>query len=207
MIDGRAGLYIIIVTMRTKPVQREEIRCSWAIETMPANSLRKGDNGDLESIAELWAPLLRTLDQERKALWEDWVQRGVDRADNPPEPIKVPRPYHRSVCRHCGRAFYKADKGSRRNGGAPLYCSDKCVAAVHALAMAPIVKARSKARATIRADRKCATCGKPIKAKRSTMKFCSVKCRVAAHRAGDREIETKEKPSHRDDVREARHRY
>jgi hypothetical protein len=48
--------------------------------------------------------------------------------------------------------------------------------------MAPIVKARSKARAVARANRKCETCGKAIKAKRSTMRFCSIRCRVAAHR-------------------------
>ena len=57
------------------------------------------------------------------------------------------------------------------------------VAAVHAAAMAPIVKALAKARAAARANRKCATCGKPIKAQRSTKEFCSVRCRVAAHRA------------------------
>jgi hypothetical protein len=136
----------------------------------------------LEPIANLWAPLLRSLDQERRGQWEDWVKQGVDDPDDPPEPFTVPRPYRECYCRHCGRMFYTADKGPRQNGVVMLYCSDKCVAAAHSAAMASIVKARSKARAAARANRKCATCGKPIKAQRSTMQFCSIRCRVAAHR-------------------------
>jgi hypothetical protein len=168
---------------RTKPVQRDEIRCGWRIETMPVSSMYKNRDGDLEPIANLWAPLLRSLDQERREDWEDWVKGGLSSADSPPEPITVPHPYRKLMCRHCGRIFYSADKGPRQNSGVMLYCSDKCVAAVHAAAMAPIVKARAKARAAARANRKCATCGEPIKAQRSTMQFCSVRCRVAAHRA------------------------
>jgi endogenous inhibitor of DNA gyrase (YacG/DUF329 family) len=145
---------------------------------MPVSSMCKNRDGDLEPIANLWAPLLRSLDQERKETWEGWPP---NLKGDPPEPITVPRPYRKHYCRHCGRAFYQADQ--RHNGGAMLYCSDKCVAAVHAAAMAPIVKARSQARAAARANRKCATCGKPIKAQRSTMRFCSIRCRVAAHRA------------------------
>jgi hypothetical protein len=48
--------------------------------------------------------------------------------------------------------------------------------------IAAFLKARSKARAAARAGRHCETCGKAIKAQRSTMRFCSIKCRVAAHR-------------------------
>jgi hypothetical protein len=36
---------------------------------------------------------------------------------------------------------------------------------------------------SVLAGRKCEACGKAIKAQRSTMRFCSVRCRVAAHRA------------------------
>jgi hypothetical protein len=165
--------------MRTKPIRRDEIRCCWDIETMPANGMCKGRDGDLVPITKLWAPLLRALDQERKETWESWPPHlKGDR----PEPITVPAPYRKWRCRHCGRAFYNADKGPRRNGSVPLYCSDKCVAAVRSAAMAPAVKARSIARAKARAGRKCETCGEPIEAQRSTMRFCSVRCRVAAHR-------------------------
>jgi hypothetical protein len=149
---------------------------------MPASSMRKNGGGNLEPIAELWAPLLRELNLENQKLHEEWVSKGL--SEGPYEPITVPTPYRKWRCRRCGQLFYNADNGYRRNGRVPLYCSDKCVAAVRALAMAPVVKARSKARAAARAGRKCQTCGKAIKAKRSTMRFCSVRCRVAAHRNG-----------------------
>jgi len=147
---------------------------------MPASSMRKNRDGELEPIIELWAPLLRALDQERKETWEGWPS---ELQGDPPEPVKVPEPYCKCFCRHCGRAFYKAYKGPGQNGGVMLYCSDKCTAAAHSAAMAPIVKARSIGRAKARAGRKCETCGKAIKAQRSTMRFCSVRCRVASHRA------------------------
>jgi hypothetical protein len=142
--------------------------------------MRKNRDGDLEPIAKLWAPLLRELNLENRKLHEGWLSKGL--SEGAYEPISVPRPYRRWYCRHCGQAFYNADKGSRRNGGVPLYCSDKCTAEIRRESMAPIVKARSKARAAARAGRKCETCGKAIKAQRSTMRFCSIRCRVAAHR-------------------------
>ena len=49
--------------------------------------------------------------------------------------------------------------------------------------LAGYVKGKSEARAAARANRKCAQCGEPITAQLSTKRFCSVKCRVARHRA------------------------
>jgi len=177
-VDRRMAAYIVSVTMpkRTKPVKRDEIRCCWDIETMPASSMRKNRDGDLEPIAELWAPLLRELNLEN----EEWVSKGLSGLY---EPITVPAPYRKWRCRRCGQLFYNAARGPKRNGGEPLYCSDQCMRAVRSAAMAPVVKAKSAARAKARAGRKCATCGKAIKARRSTMRFCSVRCRVAKHRA------------------------
>jgi hypothetical protein len=40
------------------------------------------------------------------------------------------------------------------------------------------------ARAAARSGRSCEGCGEPLKAARATKRFCSVRCRVAAHRAG-----------------------
>jgi hypothetical protein len=171
---------------RTKPITRDEIRAGYNVETLPANSFRKSASGDLEPIPELWAPVLRELNLEHQKLHEEWVRMGI--SEGPCRPIKVPPPleyWGKHYCRHCDRVFYKADKGPTQNGGVMRYCSDKCVAAAHRACMAGVVKAKAKAkaRAAARANRKCATCGKPIKAQRSTMKFCSVRCRVAAHRA------------------------
>jgi hypothetical protein len=175
--------------MRTKPIQRDEIRLDGLrIIALPINSVRRGKNG-LEPIKKLWAPLLRSINAEEKKQWEDWVRRGISSREKF-EPIRVllsdvrhsplsghVRYYHaeKSKCQQCEREFYCL------NGG--YYCSDKCVAEAHKAAMVPITKARAKARAAARADRKCEGCGKPINAKRSTMRFCSVRCRVAAHRS------------------------
>jgi endogenous inhibitor of DNA gyrase (YacG/DUF329 family) len=168
---------------RTKPVSRDEVRFhpyfgAPSIETMPANSMRKNRAGWLEPIAELWAPLLAELDRQGREDWQGYVGLGLSTRDHPPEPATVGRPdgYTRS-CYHCGRNFYRTQRAAQT-----IYCSDNCVAAAHSAAMAPIVKARSVARAKARAGRKCETCGKPIEAQRSTMRFCSVRCRVAAHR-------------------------
>jgi endogenous inhibitor of DNA gyrase (YacG/DUF329 family) len=92
--------------------------------------------------------------------------------------VKEPWPYSRGKrkCERCGSAFYRIP------GSYSHYCSDQCANTVH---NAAFVKARSEARAAARANRKCETCGKAIKAQRSTMRFCSVRCRVAGHRAKD----------------------
>ena len=89
---------------------------------------------------------------------------------------KEPWPYSRGKCRcrHCGSQFYRVP------GSGGHYCSDQCATVVR---NAAFVKARSEARAKARADRKCAQCGEPIEARRSTMRFCSIRCRVVSHRA------------------------
>jgi endogenous inhibitor of DNA gyrase (YacG/DUF329 family) len=143
--------------MRSKPIQRDEVRFDGRrITTMPADSGRK--NGlAFEPIAKLWAPLLRSLKITT--------------------PLGQPDPLGPYTCRHCGRKFHHLRQGG---GGTPHYCSDQCAGIAH---QAAVSKSRSEQRALERADRACATCGKPITAKRSTMRFCSVKCRVAAHRS------------------------
>jgi endogenous inhibitor of DNA gyrase (YacG/DUF329 family) len=93
-----------------------------------------------------------------------------------PGPIGAPWPAQWGAereCRHCGRGFYRIRTANT------YYCSDKCAYAAH---LAAVVKSRSKGRAAARADRKCEVCGKPLTAQRWTMRFCSVRCRVAAHR-------------------------
>jgi len=72
------------------------------------------------------------------------------------------------------------------------YCSDDCAKASwrdgRAGSVAAMVKVCSEVRAAARADRHYANpeCYKPLPAQRSTMKFCSVRCRVAAHRESKR---------------------
>jgi predicted nucleic acid-binding Zn ribbon protein len=137
--------------------------------TMPLGSVRT---------PKLWVPLLRSLNIEEKKRWDDWERRGLTCF----EPVTRPEPYGEpDRCRQCGRRFYPARRYTGR-----LYCSDKCAGEVakakRASLNAVIVRERSLARAKARAGRKCIACGKPIKAKRSTKRFCSSDCRVAVHR-------------------------
>jgi hypothetical protein len=64
-------------------------------------------------------------------------------------------------------------------------CQSLAYAPKRAAHRAELIKARSEERADARAYRECETCGKPIEANRSTMRFCSVRCRVAAHRKAE----------------------
>jgi hypothetical protein len=86
------------------------------------------------------------------------------------------------TCRHCESEFYR----TRLSGH--TYCSDKCADAGQKVLVAKAVKARSEQRAAERAkwNEVCEMCQKPIKARRSTMRFCSVRCRVAMHRLDHR---------------------
>jgi hypothetical protein len=180
--------------MRRKPVSRDEVRLDGSpsytcIVTLPFDSVRKRGN-KLEPIRKLWTPLLRQLTHAKKQWWASprgvehlqWIRKkGWSDADQL-EPVRCPQPiqyYFGSKCRHCSHRFCCTD---RYRGD---YCSDHCESLANAprraARIAAFIKARSEERADNRNDN-CDHCGKPIEAKRSTMRFCSVKCRVAAHR-------------------------
>lgn len=166
------------MSMRHKPVNRDEIKFnehSGSIRTLPADAVRtmKGRRFTVEPIRKLWAPLLRQLNRAARKRWDGYSEQYKRRFGF--TPIKCPKPdgfLAHQPCDHCGREFYSV----RRNG--PKHCSDRCAKTVRTAAF---VKARSERRADNR-ETHCDRCAKPIEAKRSTMRFCSVKCRVAAHR-------------------------
>jgi hypothetical protein len=177
--------------MRRKPIRREEVRVhrdpwrTWRIMTLPANSVRVVKYGSLHAIEPLWHPLLRELNQAQDQEWEDRLplrqnlamgMKWRGKLQKPP-PVEIPHPVGSFCadceCRHCGAKFYRALHGG------DTYCSDKCSSAARSAAAS---KVRAEARAAKRADRTCEVCDQPIKAQRSTMRFCSVRCRVAAHR-------------------------
>jgi hypothetical protein len=166
--------------MRTKPVCRDEVCIlrgwpweAWRITTLPADSVRRVERSlACEAIPKLWAPLLRRLSKLQAEQWQvEGAKRESDGKERfeKPGPVELPHPGDAEECRHCGTKFYTV---SRRPHA---YCSDRC-------AVARATKARSERRAADRNDT-CDHCGKPIRARRSTMKFCSIRCRVAAHRA------------------------
>jgi hypothetical protein len=160
--------------MRHKPVTRDEVYFTGRIITLPVDSVRRDKWGGIEPIPKLWAAVVRSINSAEAKLHE---RLGFD---GPPSPVAAPSPVVLCRCRKCKRKFYRAANSN------PHYCSNVCADAAERARRDKInaarVKARSKIRAAARANRKCKTCGKPIKAKRSTMHFCSVRCRVAAHR-------------------------
>jgi hypothetical protein len=101
-----------------------------------------------------------------------------------PEPIRCPQPYRAHIgpctCRHCGREFLRVRHGS------PHYCSDRCVRGAHHVRVTAQSLTTSEARAAARANRICERCGTPLVSQRSTRRFCSIRCRVANHRAAPR---------------------
>jgi hypothetical protein len=152
---------------RKKPVTRGEIRLTdrGQIATLPADSVRLG-----RRIDKLWSPLVEILQREQVAA------NAWRRKENRDAPIRWPAPTWPGIeraCRRCGRRFYNA----MRCRGA--YCSNRCISAASS---AKIAKAESIERAAARAGLKCQTCGMKLFAMRSTAKFCSVGCRVTAHR-------------------------
>jgi len=202
--------------MRRKPVTRSEIRFDGSrIATLPVDAVRVDVpdkdlpwNEYVVPIPRLWVPLLRALNRIGKHRHEEREQANAnmsieDRAlhanlrintkPTPWEPIRLRERYFVAQfrggvtigsCKHCGREFYRLYTNNR-------YCSDDCAKASwrvgRAGGVAAASQARSEARAAARADRRCAHCNEPITAQRSTGKFCSVRCRVAAHREGKRD--------------------
>lgn len=180
--------------MRQRPISRDEVRFDGSrITTMPLDSVSEGE-WRREPIAHLWAPLLRTLNHKLRADWEAGIEQRAaaesagTRGFKKPEPIHVPRPYQfPCTCRHCGREFYRINRGNSR------YCSDVCATASRAEARTAwatrMVAARSQARAEARADLHCLHCGKSIEAQRSTRRYCNDSCRIVAHRERQKERE------------------
>jgi predicted nucleic acid-binding Zn ribbon protein len=147
--------------MRKKLITRDEVRFGERghILTLPIDSVRDPDSFAPKPIERLWAPLLRSLNRSQ-----------------------CPEPYgFRLTCRHCDGEFFRVKWSN------PAYCSDRCHDTAHDArrrrAAAAQTKTTAAMRAEARAGRGCEVCGEPLDARRSTMRFCSAKCRVTSHRA------------------------
>jgi len=177
--------------MRRKPVTRSEIRFNGSfIATLPVDAVREEDRGYIAPIHKLFAPLLRSLNRASKRDYDERAQafEAIGLAQRGAwEPISLPDRYiyrmpRLCACQRCGREFYRVTTSGH-------YCSDDCAEASQgeqrASRNAEMVRTRSKERAAARAGRRCANpdCNKRLKAQRSSMKFCSIRCRVAVHRA------------------------
>jgi endogenous inhibitor of DNA gyrase (YacG/DUF329 family) len=104
--------------------------------------------------------------------WQTWERIGTDRARL--MRAAVGHGWHLYAiyrCQRCGR--WAAGSGF-------LWCSDEC----RRSDVAQQARDRRAQRATAaRPMVNCSTCGAPIEAQRATRKFCSNRCRQAAHRA------------------------
>jgi hypothetical protein len=140
-----------------------------------------------EPIAALWQPLLRRL---RRQAQTEHQRRLADYKRLFPDRPKIWPKFHtisvatfyadgwrgrEQTCRVCRSRFYSDRK---------WHCSDACA---RRFASQQLAARRSKARAQARAGRTCAVCAAPLDALRSSKKYCSVKCRVAAHRQTQRQ--------------------
>lgn len=190
--------------MRRKQVTRSEIRCSvygWhgTIHALPLDACRekvKATVGDWQWIVyEPTAALFTNVVAELSAQWKVEAKRAIEMFGHLPEPLQhqprvMPTTWLAAEyqgpheCAQCGRWFvhHHIDHQSRPG----RFCSDACAAVAHkasvAATQARVVEQRSAARAERRAGLKCENCGEPLEAARSTARFCSTKCRMAAHR-------------------------
>ena len=162
--------------MRTRPITRDEVRVDhYEVRTLPGDSFHR-DTG--QPVARLWQPLLDSLRQQEHEWWESgpatnpelWGEFGESR-------VRVVSPDRQATCRQCGRRFYYHYRYRSK------WCSDTCARKARAPRTVAAAKARSQARAKVRAGRRCKTCSKPMKAQRATRQYCSVRCRVTAFRA------------------------
>jgi hypothetical protein len=160
--------------MRKRPVGRDEVRVHhYEVRTLPGGSFHR----DGQPIARLWQPLLDTLRQQHREWWDGGPAAAPELWGEFKPRVRVVDPDTQATCRQCGRRFHHHHRHPSK------WCSDLCAREARAPRIAATIAARSKARALARASRTCKTCGKPIKAQRATRQHCSVRCRVAAHRA------------------------
>jgi len=170
--------------LRDEPVRRDEVLIDKRrLETMPIATWqfeeRQGQTRDglshttrlLVGDPELWRPLIDSIRVTPEfSVWEA-------------------REY---VCEYCGARYL----GLRRGGDHRVrVCSNECARRLHNAKQRlwrqrrgpsdyQLINAvRTARRAEARAGRVCAHCGIPIKATRSTRRFCSSLCRIRAYRA------------------------
>jgi hypothetical protein len=81
-------------------------------------------------------------------------------------------------CRACDKHFFYTFGHSRMR-----FCSDPCIAAGERAVVTDYVQRRSDSRERGRRN-KCEQCGGPLESSRSSRRYCSGRCRTAAHRGG-----------------------
>jgi hypothetical protein len=189
--------------LRNSPVERDEVSIKGGqIRTLPVNACRlEGYNPDcVEHLFEdLVAELHREWEEEggqsgikiyhdikegtrSKHFAVEAVKRWKEREPRMPFPSWVQYPQQ---CRACGKWFFCADGHTKMR-----FCSDPCIAAGERAVVTAYVQSRSVSRERGRRN-KCEQCGGPLESSRSSRRYCSGRCRTAAHRGG-RKVDLRE---------------
>ena len=179
---------------RNRPVERDEVMINCGkIQTMPAGTYEPGEFHTWIAIPGLWGQFLEQMvEQARRLQLLGWVS-------GPRPPDEWLRPFSLSSreyqCQQCG-AIYLALRRSRLR---LRLCSNRCERLhdatrtrkwrerqreqLDAIGEKPTYNVgRSERRRQARTDLSCVRCGAEMAAARSTRRFCSEACRVAAHR-------------------------
>jgi hypothetical protein len=159
--------------MRNTLVSRDEVRTyGFGLVAVPFDACyRNGDRLELNTapleplVAELTAQWKEHRDEKRRRfpLW----QHGWSPPPKMPGVVLGPS----EVCTVCGRQFVVVEHPRR---GA-IVCSDTC-------SKISWQRPRADRRREARTGTKCLSCGVELDSKRSTRRYCSDRCRVAAYR-------------------------
>jgi hypothetical protein len=160
--------------MKQKVITREEVRLNkkGAIATLPKRGCRTRTRKfgfgyvlvTYGAVEKLWSPLLRQLNVA----------------------LPQPRGTEPRNCEICKKRFFHASPVGHAGYFSADVCSDKCAVERRNIVRRLRRREQASERQMNLSDQNCFHCGEPIKANRKTRCYCSVRCRVAAHRAARR---------------------
>ena len=181
--------------MKQKTITREEVRLTsrGAIATWPKRGCRAKPrkspwhraSTSYSPINSLWLPLVRRLKVEMPKTWQS----------SP------------NTCLICGKSFFVAWRDHFRGHYLYSLCSDRCVAERRNMLRRRRRREHAEQRQKDLNGRICVHCGGLVQASRNTKRYCLVRCRVAAYRAGRGEASMSgatpraDMPARRSDVR------
>ena len=157
--------------MRQRAITRDEERRTnhGAIATLPKigcqAKIRRDWRGryiTYSPIKRLWLPLVRKLKVEMPKTW----------GSSP------------HSCIVCGTLFFSAWRDRYPVHYVHPLCSDRCAAERRNVVRRRRRHEQAEERQKDLSDWTCLNCGGPVHANRNTKRYCSVRCRVAAHRTG-----------------------
>jgi hypothetical protein len=160
------------LTLKQKIITRDEVRLNsrGAIATLPKRGCRASRRPGVAGvrfttylpIKSLWLPLVRRLKVEMPQPWGSSA----------------------STCMICGKPFFFAWLNRYQTHYLYSICSDRCAAERRNAPRRERRRSHAEARRRDMTERTCGHCGAPLGASRATKRYCSVRCRVAAYRAG-----------------------